>query len=317
MSLRFIAVVLGRAQIRAARYTAEGVREARVVIHTAAQDGLEAVVRRLRSAVRQVWPFQGSVTAIGLAAPGSVDFKHGVVRFAPSLPHWQDVSLRDLLVEAFGVPVFVASAPGVAALAEHRFGAGQGVADLVYVTVEESVSGGVIARHRLFVGGDGLGGELGRMALWVEGADPLTGSVASLSSLASGAAIERRARERLAAGEASRLDAAEDERERLTARQVCEAALDGDALAQAALSEAGASLGLGVVNLLYLLNPSMVVFDGLPRRAWEVFQPVLDRTIAAHVPEVYRTSVRLVPAQLGDDRELWGALALCLMELDL
>jgi len=162
-SLRFIAVDLGGTQIRAARYTADGVQEARVAMSTGAQDGIDAVLRRLRSAIQQVWAFEGQVAAIGVGAPGPIDFKHGVVRFAPNLPGWFNVPLRDKLLENFSIPIFVGNDADLAALAEHRFGAGQGVSDMIYMTISTGIGGGFIFNNRLYTGGGGLGGEVGHM----------------------------------------------------------------------------------------------------------------------------------------------------------
>ncbi len=121
----FIAVDLGGTQIRTARFSEMRELEERVAVETNAEEGLEAVFSRIVSSVRDVWPApdQGEVAAVALGAPGPLNFRTGILRFAPNLPGWVNVPLRTMLQEALGVPAFVGNDADVAALAEHRFGA--------------------------------------------------------------------------------------------------------------------------------------------------------------------------------------------------
>ncbi len=318
MTLRCIAVDLGGTQIRAARYTVDGIQEARVAMATGAEDGMEAVLRRIQSAVRQVWPLEGDVAAIGLGAPGPLDFKRGILRFAPNLPGWVDVPLRDLLLDMFSVPVFVGNDADVAALGEHRFGAGQGVEDMIYITVSTGVGGGMIFDDRLFTGGNGMGGEIGHMAVDPHGPRCLCGNVGCLETLASGTAIARQARERIIAGESSALEEMVDgDVSKITAKEVNEVAQAGDRLARSVFEEAGTYLGSAIVSLMYMLNPSLFVLGGSVTRAGDLLFNPVNATVEARAPEAYKEQTRIVKVKLGGDVGLWGALALCLMELDL
>ncbi|HOU12570.1 MAG TPA: ROK family protein [Anaerolineae bacterium] len=318
MPLRFIAVALNRTDLQATRYTIDGVQEARVSLRNDAYDGLEAGMRRIRSAIRQVWPLQDQITAVGLSAPGLVDYKRGVLRSLPGFPEWVDVPLRETLVEALGVPVFVGKAADTAALGEHRFGVGRDVDDLVYLAVNESLEYGTIYHNQLFTGGNGLGGQLGYVAVELPGAKSSNPEMTYLETLISGEAVLRRVRERMAGGTASSL--AEEfgfAPVEITVEAVCAAARQGDTLAQAVLQEMGVYLGLLMVSLMHILNPSLFVLDGLARLAGEALLDPLRKVIAARAPNIYRERTRIVLAQLGNDVRLWGALALCLTELGL
>jgi len=317
-ALRFIAVDLGGTQIRAARYTADGVQEARVAMPTGAQDGLEAVMRRIQNTVRQVWPLGGAVAGIGIGAPGPVDFKRGILRFAPNLPGWENVPLRDKILDKFGVPVFLGNDADVAALGEHRFGAGRGIADMIYMTVSTGIGGGMIFNKRLFTGGNGLGGEVGHMIVDLNGPPCGCGNTGCLEVMASGKAIARRAYTRIMAGEPSLLvDMAGVDLAQITAKTVSEAAQKGDALAISVFEEAGTYLGAAIVSMMYMLNPSLFVLGGSVTLAGDLLFAPLRRTIAARAPAVYQEQTRVVSAMLGADVGLWGALSLCLMELNL
>ena len=314
MPLRFIAVDLGGTQIRAARYTGEGELEARVARSTKSKRGPDAVLERVKETIRRVWPEQGGVAAIGVGAPGPMDFKQGILRFAPNLPGWVNVPLRDLMVDAFNVPAFVGNDADVAALAEHRFGAGQGVDNMIYLTVSTGVGGGMIFDGQLFTGGNGMGGEVGHMAVDPNGPRCSCGNIGCVETLASGTAIARRVRERLAAGESSVLaEWAEGDLEQITAKEVNEAAQQGDPLARSAFDEAGTYLGSALVSLMYLLNPSLFVLGGSVTLAGDLLFDPIRKTVEARAPEVYQAHTRIARAELGGDVGLWGALALCLM----
>jgi glucokinase len=316
VSSHFIAVDLGGTQIRAARYSAAGEMEARFAFETLASEGFEAVFERVSTAVHHVWPANGEVRAVGLGVPGPINFRQGVLRFAPNLPGWVNVPLREMLRTELGVPAFVANDADVAALAEHRFGAGKGVEHMIYLTISTGIGGGMIFNDRLFTGGQGLGGEVGHMAIDPNGPPCSCGNVGCLEVLASGTAIARRARERLIAGEASSLAASVDgDLSRITAKDVNVAGQQGDALAVAVFQEAGTYLGSALVSLMYMLNPVLFVLGGSVTLAGDLLLNPVRKTVEARAPRAYREQTRILRAELGGDVGLWGAFALCLMEL--
>lgn len=315
-----IAVDLGGTQIRAARYAPDRSMEARVALPTEAAEGKESVISRIITAIRQVWPSEArcEVLAVALGVPGPVNFEQGIVRFAPNLPGWDNVPLRAMLHDVLGVRVFVANDADVAALGELRFGAGRGVRHMVYMTISTGVGGGIILDGHLFTGGHGLGGEIGHMTIEPFGLRCSCGNVGCLETLASGTAIGRRARERVAAGEPSALlDMVGGDVARITARDVSAAAQAGDALAIDVFREAGTYVGVAIVDLMFLLNPSLFVLGGSVTLAGDLLFDPIQAAVDARAPQPYRETARIVRAELGDDVGLWGALALAETELDL
>jgi len=307
----FLAVDFGGTQIRAARYGADLSRQARVALPTPTRGGLDGVLERIKAAVGQVWPPDGEVAALGVAAPGPVDPRQGVVVFAPNLPGWTDVPLRDLLQQTFGVPTFVGNDANLAALGEHRFGAGQGVDDLVYLTISTGIGGGILLDGRPFEGGRGLGGEVGHIVVEAEGPPCLCGGRGCLETLASGPAIARSAREAIAAGRPSTLlRMVGGDPERITAREVGLAAQEGDELAREVFRRAGFYIGVALVTLMFLFNPSLFILGGSVTLVGDLLFGPIRETVRARAPEVYWRDVPIRPAALGDDVGLVGALAL-------
>ena len=112
-------------------------------------------------------------SAIGLGIPCTIDRERGLAIASVNLPI-VDVPIRDLIAERLGLPVFVDNDANVAALAEHRFGAGRGARNLVLLTIGTGIGGGLILDGELYRGSTGAGAELGHMVI-DENGPPLPG----------------------------------------------------------------------------------------------------------------------------------------------
>lgn len=308
----FIGVDLGGTQIRAILRDAQGNIVSRASTLTQASDGQEQVIARIIETVRQTvgeTP-RSTIGGIGIGVPGPVDPWTGVVLQAPNLPGWRDVPIRDIVQGAFGVPVEVGNDANLAALGEHMYGAGIGVANLIYVTISTGIGGGIIADGKLLLGAKGLAGEFGHQTLVPDGPLCGCGNRGCLEALGSGTAIARMAREAVARGQGQKLlELAQGSVEALDARIVASAARAGDAVAQDILRCAATYVGIGLANVVNILNPELIVLGGGVTRMGELlFDPVRE-VIAQRAMPVMRT-VRIVPAVLGGDVVLFGAVAL-------
>jgi glucokinase len=228
---------------------------------------------------------QGAVLdGIAVATPGPFDRERGVILNAPNVPPaWQDVPLAEMLSQRYGCPVVVENDANCAALAEALHGAAAGLRHVVYYTVSTGIGSGVVHDGRLLVGRhDTEGGHQVLWPSWLAGGDAPPcgcGGAGCLEALASGSAIERRFGVR-----AEHLDD------------------------QAAWNDVGRWLGLAVVNATALHDPDAVVFGGGVCASWSRFWPAMSTTIERHLR--LQPVPRVLQAKLGDDRNLWGALAL-------
>ena len=308
----YLAVDLGGTRIRAARCRADGTLEARTEQFTVADEGPAAVTARIEQSIRKVWPARDSVASIGVVAPGPLDPWTGVMFAAPNLPGFVDWPLRDRLMDIFHAPVVVGNDANLAGLAEWRFGAGRGYNDMVYLTISTGVGGGVISDGHLLLGSRGLAAELGHFTLDHAGDICKCGNAGCLEWLASGSAIVRQTIEHIQAGQSSRvIELARGNLNAINVEMIGQAALDGDALANSILDRAFRAFGLGVVSLLHIFNPSIVVIGGgVSNLGDRLFKPVR-ATVERHAMSP-RYLCPLVPAQLGNNVGLLGALALAL-----
>lgn len=134
----------------------------------AAGSGPDAAVRRLvdvvRRALRDLAALGAPAAGLTVAVPGLIDVDRGVVLLAPNLG-WRELPLADRLTPALGadLPISVDNDANLAALAEYGYGVAAGTADLVYLTGEVGVGGGLIVAGRLLRGADGYSGEVGHL----------------------------------------------------------------------------------------------------------------------------------------------------------
>ncbi|NDJ23609.1 ROK family protein [Nostoc sp. B(2019)] len=252
--------------------------------------------------------------AIGVSFGGPVDASTGTVRLSHHVAGWENIPLKHLLEDEFGVPVGVDNDANVAALGEHRFGAGQGYDSLFYITVSTGVGGGWILNGKPWRGAGGMAGEIGHIVVDPAGPVCLCGKRGCVERLASGPYMAQNAREILEnvppkrqGGEILR-GLVGDDLKLLTGQLVSEAAAAGDDLAKEVLHKAAWALGVGIGNVANLMNPQRFVLGGGVTKAGEDFWQVLQRVAReTALPEV---DFEIVPVVLGDDAPLWGAVAL-------
>ena len=256
-------------------------------------------------------------TAIGVSFGGPVDASTGMVRLSHHVAGWENIPLKGLLEEEFGVPVGVDNDANVAALGEHRFGAGQGYDSLFYITVSTGVGGGWILNGQPWRGAGGMAGEIGHIVVDPAGPVCLCGKRGCVERLASGPYMAQNIREILENEPQRRKGLRDGEILRglvgdnlrlLTGQLVSEAAAAGDELAKEVLHKAAWALGMGIGNVANLMNPQRFVLGGGVTKAGEDFWQVV-RQVAREtaLPEV---DFEVVSATLGDDAPLWGAVAI-------
>lgn len=255
--------------------------------------------------------------AIGVSFGGPVDASTGTVRLSHHVAGWENIPLKELLEEEFGVSVGVDNDANVAALGEHCFGAGQGYDSLFYITVSTGVGGGWILNGQPWRGAGGMAGEIGHIVVDPAGPVCLCGKRGCVERFASGPYMVQNVREILE-NEPPKRQRREvlrglvgDNLTLLTGQLVSEAAATGDDLAKEVLYKAAWALGVGIGNVANLMNPQRFVLGGGVTKAGEDFWRVV-RQVAREtaLPEV---DFEIVPAVLGDDAPLWGGVAIASM----
>ncbi len=196
---RCIGVDVGGTKIAAARVEPDGSLSRRFRADTRADEGPDGVIERICQGIEQVMG-EEKVEGIGIACPGPLDARTGVVLSPPNLPGWDRIPLKDRLEERFGVPVRVENDANAAAWGEYLLGAGRGADPMVYITVSTGIGGGIVLDGRLYRGADTFAGEIGHTIVDPGGAPCSCGRRGCLEALASGTAIARAAAEAVRKG---------------------------------------------------------------------------------------------------------------------
>jgi predicted NBD/HSP70 family sugar kinase len=260
----------------------------------------EETVRRVAGLVGDL-ASGARVVGLGVAVPGLVRRADGFVHLAPNLG-WKRVALGALLAEAVGLPlesVRVGNEADLGALGEHRRGAGRGYDHLVFVSGEVGIGAGLVIGGRPMLGTSGYAGEAGHMLVNPAGRRCTCGAVGCWETEAGEAALLRSARVRRRAGVAA-LDV------------VLERALAGDEAAVAAIAATGHWLGVGVGNLVNLLNPEVVVLGGMFQRLHGLLRDPMLRAVRARSLTEIADTVQVVPSRLGTSAQLHGAAEVAL-----
>ena len=246
--------------------------------------------------------------ATGVSFGGPVDAENGIVRLSHHVPGWENVPLAQILQTELGAPASIGNDANVAALGEHRSGAGQGASSLLYITISTGVGGGWILDGRPWRGADGMAGEIGHTVVDPDGPVCLCGKRGCVERLASGPFMAQDAIEQLLAqperGEALRR-LVRGNLQDITAANLSQAAAEGDSLAWELLERSACALGQAIGNAANLINPQRFILGGgvtkSGERYWEAIREAARRTA---LPEV---QFEILPAALGDDAPLYGA----------
>ena len=205
-----------------------------------------------RSPLRQA----GRVAAIGVAAPGPLDARAGVVTRSSNLG-WHNVPLAPMLSERLGAPAALEDDANTAALGEWRFGAGHAADPFAYVTVSSGIGSGVIVTGDIVRGSSGNAGEVGHIVIDANGPRCACGRRGDVESFAGGAAMARRARTVW-----PRRQLPDGGRAPRTASEVFVAARKGDVLARGLVGDAIEALAAAFAALAAVIEPEVIVVGG-------------------------------------------------------
>ena len=255
------------------------------------------------------------LAGIGVSCGGPLDSKYGTILAPPNLPLWTHVPIKSLMENAFpDTEVFVENDANATALAEWKFGAGKGVQTMAFVTLGTGIGAGLILEGKLYRGINDMAGELGHQTILMDGPRCGCGKKGCLEALASGPAIGRLARESLNYGRGKRLlEIAGGKAASITARHVVEAAKGGDPLSIGVLEEAGTYIGLGLANLMMIINPERIVLGTMAVHAGDLLIGPIRRAVKEFAWARTADNCEIVPAALGDRAQDLAAIVLPLL----
>jgi glucokinase len=249
--------------------------------------------------------------AIGIGAAAWIDAAGATVLFAPNLA-WRDEPVRDTVAKAVGLPTVLENDANVAAWAEFRFGAARDADDsMVMITVGTGIGGGIVLGGKLWRGSNGIAGELGHIQSVNGGHLCGCGRLGCLEQYASGNALVRSARaaaRETPAKAKQLLELAGGDADKITGRQVTEAAQAGDTVAREAFAQAGYWLGVAMADLAQAFDPQVLVIGGGVIDAGELLMGPTEETYREQLAQRRRYTVADVKAaETGNTAGVLGA----------
>jgi glucokinase len=309
-----IAVDIGGTKIMTALFNADGKLRAKEVRLTNANEGVDAVINRLVSAIKDILQKNNlnspQVDAVSIACAGGIDTAKGiVVTPSPHLPGWVGLKLADIIKKKTGVVTYILNDASAAALGEQRYGVGRGIKNLVLFTVGTGIGGGIIIDGKLYLGARGGAGEFGHMTVEANGLKCGCGNIGCLELYASGTALVNDVIERLYSQKSFLIDMAGGDLTKITAEMVDIAARRGDKLTQEAIAQVAYYLGVGMVNVVNIFNPDMVVIGGGMASLGDILIAPGQIMVTQRPFSINAKSARVVIGSLGNEAGVYGAAA--------
>lgn len=311
---------LGGTKILAAVIDQDGKVVGRGKKSTQAEKGPEVVIERIGKAMDEAVSSAGltkqAVVGIGIGAPGIVDSTRAFVIEITNIPGFRNIDIGGALKKWHDVKVSLSNDVRVAAVGEHRMGAGKGLNNLIAVFVGTGIGGGVILNGKVYEGSRGSAGEIGHMVTMADGPFAVGGGVrGGIEAIASRSAIERDLRAGMAAGRSSILE--ELMREKggaMTSSVLAKAVMKHDSLTTEVLQRAAHYLGLHAASLVNAFDPEALIYGGgVIEGLGEWMLGQIRTTALQYVINRNRIDeVKIIEAKLGDDAGVVGAALLAL-----
>lgn len=303
-----LAVDLGGTKVAVAAISPQGELLLRAEEPTR-QDGPQAGIGQIVQLLRELLLHRTSISSeeplgVGVGIPAVLAEDDQVI-WAPNLQGWRNVALRPSLEQELGLPTVVEYDGHTAVLGEWWQGAGRGYRSVAMVIVGTGLGGGLILDGHLYRGGNQLAGAAGWFVLTTDtaGISPQGKALGHWESLAAGPGFASRAQALLIAHPESSLYGYEP----LTAKEIFEHARAGDLFSMERVAELARLLGVGIANIVSLINPEIVILGGSIGRQGDLLVDGIRTVVAEWAQPVAARSVVITSSQLGKDAGLYGA----------
>lgn len=249
------------------------------------------------------------IKGIGIGAPNG-NFYNGTIEFAPNLPWKGVIPLAALFEERLGIPTALTNDANAAAVGEMTYGAARGMKDFIMITLGTGVGSGIVINGQVVYGHDGFAGELGHVIARRDGRICGCGRKGCLETYCSATGVARTAREFLAAKTEPSL-LRNVPAEEIQSKDVYDAAVKGDKLAQEIFEFTGNILGEALADAIAFSSPeAIILFGGLAKSGSYIMDPV-KKSMEDNLLNIYKGKTKLLISELKDsDAAVLGASAL-------
>ncbi|WNB93546.1 ROK family glucokinase [Bacillus sp. NEB1478] len=305
-----VGVDLGGTTIKIAFITMDGHIVEKWEIPTNIENDGKSIVKDIAESIKNQLELlsetKEKLAAIGMGAPGFIDMKTGFIYHAVNIG-WRDYPLKEELEKETGLTVIIDNDANIAAIGEMWRGAGDGEGNLLMVTLGTGVGGGIIVNGHIMHGTNGMAGEIGHITSIPEGgASCNCGKTGCIETIASATGIARIAKEKAQSDKSSALYKILSDTGELIAKDVAEAAENGDNAAIETLDEVSFHLGLVIANLSNSINPGKIVIGGGVSKAGDILMSRLEKQFRRFALPRVAEGAELKVATLGNDAGIIG-----------
>jgi glucokinase len=310
----YLVIDIGGTKISASAFSSKGSVLGFTRIPSNPADGPEDAIRRLRNKIDGLLADKkyslNKVRGICVSCPGPFDKKSGLIYRLPNLHSWKGFNLKRRLSKIFRAPVILENDANLAAMGEAHSGAGKGLRNVAYITFSTGIGGGLILDGKIFEGVTGDAFEVGHMTISKGGEKCGCGKRGCLEALASGSAIERKARKLAVANKGSKLYRLWKNSGAMTVSTVIEGTRKSDRLSRMIWNEAIENLAIGISNIIQIMNPDIVVIGGGISKSWNIFKGPLKRHLKKYTWKRPLQGCDVKKAMLGDFSAHYGGYKL-------
>ncbi|WP_318615604.1 ROK family transcriptional regulator [Sporosarcina sp. YIM B06819] len=260
----------------------------------------------IRNCLQSIPAIIENVVGIGVAMHGVVEVETGTSLFAPILG-LTNIPIKEELEKEFMMTVKVENDARAMALGESWFGDQGEVDSMLAVNIGHGVGAGLVIDGKLYHGAQDIAGEVGHMTIDLHGEVCECGNRGCLQTFITGPAIVRRA-EMYMMQNAS-------ENHGITGETIYELAISGHEQFATLFKETGEIIGIGLTNLIHIINPEKIVLGGGVTKSGSLILPVILKTIEERALTPQAKKTKIVITTLGDDATLLGAVSLLLVDL--
>lgn len=280
---------------------------------TKVEEGESSILKRIINVIDRVLKDSNKtpedIKAIGIGSPGPLDTKKGIIITNSNLP-FRNFNIVQPIEEKFGIKTYLDNDANAATIGEYMFGAGKDSENMIFVTVSTGVGGGAVLNGMVYRGNTSNALEIGHMTLLENGPRCGCGNNGCLEALSSGTAIARLAKEAIASGVETTLK----QYDNVTSYEVFKEAETGDKTSKEVLDKALTFLGIGIANIITSFDPEIVVIGGGVSKAGEIVFSKVKEVVKKRCFATLSENTKIVPAKLGTDAGVIGAVALAIIE---
>ena len=271
---------------------------------TAAYPEPHTLIGAIADRVKSMRERHPDICGVGVGVPGLVDFEQGFVHVLTNVPGWNHIPLKKILGDLTGLPCVVENDANAMVYAEWRYGAAEGLSNVIGLTLGTGVGGGLILDGQMFRGSRCSAGEIGQMSIHFDGVPGHYGNLGALEKYVGNQQIGEHSQRRYAEAGLHR------DLSQCTPKAVADAAYAGDQIARQIWAEIADWLGTTLGSIAWLLNPDAFVIGGGVAQAGALLFEPLQNKVRSMISPVVAEGLQIIPARFSNEAGIIGNAAL-------